>query len=75
MSSSSTEELARRYGRLFSLPSSASLVAYLGVSAVLLALLFDRLHFDLIPTLLGLATTFASALVLQYLIKAVEPSS
>ena len=75
LSSSSTEELARRYGRLFSLPSSASLVAYLGVSALLLALLFDRLHFDLISTLLGLATTFASAVVLQYLIKAVEPSS
>ncbi|TLY00330.1 MAG: hypothetical protein E6K95_08525, partial [Thaumarchaeota archaeon] len=75
MSSSSTEELARRYRRLFSLPSSTSLVAYLGISAVLLAISFDRLHLDLISTLLGLATTFTSTVVLQYLIKVVEPSS
>jgi putative membrane protein len=75
LSSTSTEELARRYRSLFSLPSSASLVAYLGVSAVVLALSFDRLHFDTLMTLLGLAATFASAVVLQYLIKAVEPSS
>ena len=75
LSSSSTEELARRYRRLFSLPSSTSLVAYLGVSAVLLAISFDRLHLDLISTLLGLATTFTSTVVLQYLIKVVEPNS
>jgi len=75
LSSTSTEELARRYRSLFSLPSSASLVAYLGVSAVVLALSFDRLHFDTLMTLLGLAATFASAVLLQYLIKAVEPSS
>jgi putative membrane protein len=75
LSSSSTEELARRYRSLFSLPSSASLAVYLGVSAVLLALSFDRLRFDPISTLMALATTFASIIVLQYLIKAVEPNS
>ena len=75
LSSSSTEELARRYAKLFSLPSFVSIAAYLGVSAVLLALSFNRLHLDLISTLLGLVTTFASTVILQYLIKAVEPSS